>query len=137
MMTDALTAMFDWQMPVALHFGAGVLETLPARLDGDRVVLLTFAGAEACGLLSRLRGLLGDQLLHVELVPEGLAELSRLEPLAARLWPIMARTYESMATIADDWAAIGSPSAPILVVPTGWKMVVAMSPASRASSSSL
>ena len=96
MMTDALTAMFDWQMPVALHFGAGVLETLPARLDGDRVVLLTFAGAEACGLLSRLRGLLGDQLLHVELVPEGLAELSRLEPLAARLWPIMARWPETV-----------------------------------------
>jgi ammonium transporter len=33
--------------------------------------------------------------------------------------------------------AIGSPSRPILVVPTGWKMVVAMSPASRARSSSV
>ena len=33
--------------------------------------------------------------------------------------------------------AMGSWSCPILVVPTGWKMVVAMSPASRARSSSV
>ena len=33
--------------------------------------------------------------------------------------------------------AIGSPSRPMRVVPTGWKMVLAMSPASRASCSSL
>jgi hypothetical protein len=32
---------------------------------------------------------------------------------------------------------MGSSARPIFVVPTGWKMVVAMSPASRASSSSL
>jgi hypothetical protein len=34
----------------------------------------------------------------------------RAHAVVFTLWPIMARTYESMATIADDWAAIGSPS---------------------------
>ncbi|HEX2540260.1 MAG TPA: iron-containing alcohol dehydrogenase PsrA [Caldimonas sp.] len=51
--------------PVAIHFGAGVLETLPKVLRGRRASVVTFPEAESFGLLPRLRRLLGDSLVGV------------------------------------------------------------------------
>ena len=46
-----------WQYhnPVAVHFGAGVLNSLPAVLRGRRASIVTFPEARGFGLLSRLR----------------------------------------------------------------------------------
>lgn len=56
---------WTYHNPVAIHFGAGVLDTLPALLAGRTATLVTFPEAEGVGLVSRLRGLLGAQLLGV------------------------------------------------------------------------
>jgi hypothetical protein len=50
---------WQYQNPVAIHFGAGVLETLPKVLAGRRATLVTFPEAESFGLLPRRRTLLG------------------------------------------------------------------------------
>jgi phosphonate metabolism-associated iron-containing alcohol dehydrogenase len=52
--------------PVAIRFGAGALEDLPAVLAGRRTVLVTFPEAEGLGLVSRLRAILGAALAGVE-----------------------------------------------------------------------
>ena len=59
--------MKHWQYhnPVAVHFGAGVLDTLPKILRGRRASVVTFPEAESFGLLPRLRRLLGDSLVGV------------------------------------------------------------------------
>ena len=59
--------MKPWQYhnPVAIHFGAGVVETLPRLLGGRRATLVTFPEAASCGLLPRLRRLLGSSLAGV------------------------------------------------------------------------
>lgn len=59
--------MISWTYhnPVAVHFGAGVLDTLPALLRGRRASVVTFPEADACGLLPRLRDLLGGSLTGV------------------------------------------------------------------------
>ncbi len=87
---------FDWQMPVPVHFGVGAVERLPAMLGGDRVVLLVFEGAEAIGLLPRLRTLLGPRLLYAESCPDGLSDLARVRSLCRRLWPVMACRPETV-----------------------------------------
>lgn len=57
--------MTHWQYhnPVAVHFGAGVLDTLPALLRGRKASIVTFPEAEGVGLLPRLRKLIGTQLV--------------------------------------------------------------------------
>jgi len=59
--------MTHWQYhnPVAMHFGAGVLEALPRVLAGRKASIVTFPEAEAFGLLPRLRRLVGDSLVGV------------------------------------------------------------------------
>src|SRR5512140_1412010 len=56
---------WQYQNPVAIHFGAGVIESLPALLGGRRATLVTFPEAEQFGLLPRLRSLLGASLAGV------------------------------------------------------------------------
>ncbi len=46
---------WQYQNPVAIHFGAGVLETLPKVLAGRKATLVTFPEAESFGLLPRLK----------------------------------------------------------------------------------
>ncbi len=57
--------MTHWQYhnPVAIHFGAGVLDTLPALLRGRKASIVTFPEAEGFGLLPRLRRLVGRLLV--------------------------------------------------------------------------
>ncbi len=56
---------WQYQNPVAIHFGASVIESLPQVLAGRRATLVTFPEAEAFGLLPRLRQLLGASLAGV------------------------------------------------------------------------
>ena len=56
---------WHYHNPVAVHFGAGVLDTLPKLLRGRRASVVTFPEAESFGLLPRLRQLLGDSLVGV------------------------------------------------------------------------
>ena len=56
---------WEYHNPVAVHFGAGVLETLPKILRGRKASVVTFPEAESFGLLPRLRRLLGDSLVGV------------------------------------------------------------------------
>jgi phosphonate metabolism-associated iron-containing alcohol dehydrogenase len=51
--------------PVAVHFGVGMIEQLPALLRGRRATLVTFPEAAAHGLVDRLRGLIGESLQGV------------------------------------------------------------------------
>jgi phosphonate metabolism-associated iron-containing alcohol dehydrogenase len=57
----------SWQYhnPVAVHFGSGVLDKLPALVAGRKVALVTFPEAQQVGLLPRLRALLGESLCAV------------------------------------------------------------------------
>ena len=57
--------------PVAIRFGAGSVEELPALLAGRRTALVTFPEAEGLGLTARLRGILGASLATV---------IDRIEP---------------------------------------------------------
>ena len=59
--------MTHWQYhnPVAVHFGAGVLDTLPDVLRGRKASIVTFPEAEGFGLLPRLRKLVGTSLVGV------------------------------------------------------------------------
>lgn len=56
---------WDYHNPVAIRFGAGVLDTLPQLLRGRRTSIVTFPQAQACGLLPRLRTLVGSALVGV------------------------------------------------------------------------
>ena len=56
---------WQYQNPVAIHFGAGVLESLPRLLGSRHAALVTFPEAESIGLLPRLRTLLGASLTSV------------------------------------------------------------------------
>ncbi len=59
--------MTHWQYhnPVAIHFGAGILDTLPSVLRGRRASIVTFPEAQGLGLLARLRELVGPSLVGV------------------------------------------------------------------------
>jgi phosphonate metabolism-associated iron-containing alcohol dehydrogenase len=56
----------NYHNPVAITFGAGMLERLPAVLGKRTAVLVTFPEAEGFGLTQRIRGLLGASLVAVE-----------------------------------------------------------------------
>jgi hypothetical protein len=54
--------LWQYHNPVAIHFGAGVLDTLPTLLRGRKASIVTFPEAEGLGLLPRLRALVGASL---------------------------------------------------------------------------
>jgi phosphonate metabolism-associated iron-containing alcohol dehydrogenase len=56
---------WTYHNPVAVHFGAGVLETLPKLLAGRKASIVTFPEAEHLGLLARLKRLVGDGLVGI------------------------------------------------------------------------
>ena len=57
--------MWSYRNPVAIHFGWGTLDRLPALVSGRDVVVVTFPEARAGGLEARLRALLGTRLREV------------------------------------------------------------------------
>jgi phosphonate metabolism-associated iron-containing alcohol dehydrogenase len=72
--------------PVAIHFGAGSLEELPAILAGRRTVLVVFPEARSLGLVDRLERILGDALLGIVERIEPNPDVSALAPLYERFW---------------------------------------------------
>ncbi len=54
-----------YQNPVHSVVGAGALASLPQRLDGHRIALVTFPEAAALGLVDKVRSLLGPRLACV------------------------------------------------------------------------
>jgi phosphonate metabolism-associated iron-containing alcohol dehydrogenase len=72
--------------PVAIHFGAGSLDGLPAILGGRRAALVTFPEAEGLGLTARMRALLGPALAAVEDRVEPNPDVADLAPLYERFW---------------------------------------------------
>ena len=59
--------MTSWRYhnPVAVHFGAGCIDTLPRILAGRRATLVTFPEAAGLGLTARLERLLGASLVAI------------------------------------------------------------------------
>ena len=80
--------MKTWQYhnPVAIHFGAGAVETLPKLLAGRRATLVTFPEAEAFGLLPRLRRLLGSSLAGVIDQTQPNPDVDGLDALYRAFW---------------------------------------------------
>lgn len=72
--------------PVAIRFGAGAIQELPAILAGRRTVLVTFPEARRIGLVDRLAAILGAQLLAVEDRIEPNPDVGDLGPLYERFW---------------------------------------------------
>ena len=89
--------------PVAIRFGGGAVEELPAQLAGRRTVLVTFPEAEGLGLVARLRAILGDKLLAVLDRIEPNPDVSYLAAMYERFWREHAR--------ADAVVAVGGGSA--------------------------
>jgi hypothetical protein len=63
--------------------------------------------------------------------------MTGIAPASTTRSPAMRPPRPSRTRRRGSSTASGSPSPPIAVVPTGWKMVVPMSPAALASSSSV
>jgi phosphonate metabolism-associated iron-containing alcohol dehydrogenase len=57
--------MWRYHNPVAVHFGWGALDNLPALLGDRDAVVITFPEARASGLEGRLKALLGPRLREV------------------------------------------------------------------------
>ena len=72
--------------PVAIRFGAGAIDELPAQLAGRRAVLVTFPEAAGLGLVERLRAILGDKLLAVIDRIESNPDVSYLAALYEAFW---------------------------------------------------
>jgi len=62
---ESLMTHWQYHNPVAVHFGADVLETLPRLLGGRKASIVTFPEAESFGLLPRLKTLVGGALVGV------------------------------------------------------------------------
>lgn len=77
---------WTYQNPVAIHFGAGVLDTLPAVLAGRTATLVTFPEAEGIGLVPRIRQLLGSQLLGVVDQTQPNPDVDGLDALYRDFW---------------------------------------------------
>jgi len=75
-----------YQNPVAIRFGEGAIAELPAVLAGRRAVLVTFPEARGLGLVDRLQGILGEQLVAVEDRIEPNPDVSFLAPMYERFW---------------------------------------------------
>ena len=82
---------FAWYLPVAVRFGAGCTEALPAELGERRAVVLGFTPATALGWRARWQERLGDRLLEWIEVDDGLSSLARCRELSAGVWPLLAR----------------------------------------------
>ena len=72
--------------PVSIRMGPGCVGELPAILAGRRAVLVTFPEAGALGLVARLRGILGAQLLAVEDRVEPNPDVANLAAMYERFW---------------------------------------------------
>lgn len=72
--------------PVAIEVGEGAISTLPRRLAGRRVLLVTFPEAGSLGVVDRLRSLLGPALVAVEDRIEPNPDVRNLAPMYARFW---------------------------------------------------
>ncbi|MEO6746222.1 MAG: iron-containing alcohol dehydrogenase PsrA [Caldimonas sp.] len=77
---------WQYQNPVAIHFGAGVLETLPKVLAGRKATLVTFPEAESFGLLPRLKTLLGTALTSVIDQTQPNPDVDGLDALYRAFW---------------------------------------------------
>ena len=77
---------WQYQNPVAIHFGAGVLETLPKLLGGRRATLVTFPEARQFGLLPRLQKLLGESLAGVIDNTQPNPDVDGLDALYREFW---------------------------------------------------
>jgi hypothetical protein len=75
-----------YQNPVAIRYGAGSIEELPAMLAGRRAVLVTFPEAEGIGLVERIRGILGTALAGIEDQVEPNPDVSYLATMYERFW---------------------------------------------------
>ena len=75
-----------YQNPVAIHFGAGSLELLPAILGRRRAFVVTFPEAQSVGLLDRVRGVLGASLAGVEDHIEPNPDVAWLGAMHERFW---------------------------------------------------
>jgi alcohol dehydrogenase class IV len=75
-----------YQNPVAIRYGAGAIEELPAVLAGRRAVLVTFPEASALGLVARVRGILGAALAGVEDRIEPNPDVNELGAMYERFW---------------------------------------------------
>ena len=82
-----------WQYhnPVAVHFGWGVLERLPALLGEKHAVLVTFPEAAGTGLLARLEAMLGKRLAGV---------IDNVQPNPELDW--VSKTYKAFWTKHPD-----------------------------------
>ncbi|MDQ7990749.1 MAG: iron-containing alcohol dehydrogenase PsrA [Candidatus Dactylopiibacterium sp.] len=78
--------MWSFHNPVSLHAGAGALAHLPTLLGARRAILIAFPEAEALGLVSRVRALLGNRLVAVESAVPSNPDVCWLMPLYERLW---------------------------------------------------
>ena len=81
-----MTKHWQYQNPVAIHFGAGVLDTLPALLAGRKCTLVTFPEAEGFGLVPRLRKLLGASLVGVIDRTQPNPDVDGLDTLYRKFW---------------------------------------------------
>ena len=75
-----------YRNPVAIRFGPGSVAELPEVLGGRRAVLVTFPEAEALGLVTRIRAILGGALAAVEDRIEPNPDVSYLAPMYQRFW---------------------------------------------------
>ena len=94
---------WQYQNPVEIHFGAGVLETLPKVLAGRNATLVTFPEAESFGLLPRLRTLLGASLTGVIDQTQPNPDVDGLDTLYRSFW--------STPDASDVIVAVGGGSA--------------------------
>jgi phosphonate metabolism-associated iron-containing alcohol dehydrogenase len=76
----------DYHNPVAITFGAGMLERLPHVLGDRKAVLVTFPEAEVFGLTRRVRDLLGAKLLAVEPDTVPNPDVESLTGMYERFW---------------------------------------------------
>ena len=72
--------------PVAVRFGAGALDDLPAILAGRRAAIVTFPEAEGLGLVERMRKLLGPSLAAVIDRVEPNPDVANLAALYEGFW---------------------------------------------------
>ena len=77
---------YRYHNPVAIHFGAGSLATLPAILAGRRAVVVTFPEARSIGLLDRVRDAMGAALAGIEDQIEPNPDVAWLGPMHERFW---------------------------------------------------
>lgn len=80
---------FGWDMPVAVSFGAGCADELPAALGERRAIVLAFEAARSWSLAERWRAALGTRLVAWVDVADGLSDLAGARALSTRVWPML------------------------------------------------